>query len=162
MQGTAIAHDEQTGGNMSSQANGRAFEIVRDDAIPKPVGKLVDERGETIQPALPTTFMSRLNERSKDDFTVTKGMAGIIAIGLTAIGIFLGYIVPQLRQDARETGANETKVVEMQKDIGETRQDMKDLNNKFDKLNESLREQQRFIDRMGSFQGGVTAGEGQK
>ena len=133
------AHAEQKNTEvraMSAQPNGRAFEIVRDDPIPKPNGKIVDPQGNTVSPATPG-LMARLNEKTKDDFTITKGMAGIIAICLTAVGVFLGYVVPTLR----EGGAESQRVITIEKDIGDTKDQMKDLNRKFDELQKALNQQ---------------------
>lgn len=112
----ALTNDTNTEGYMSAlrKENGHGYEIV--PPIPKPDGKLIDTRGDTIQPAPQPTLMARLNEKSKDEFTVTKGMAGIIVILLTAAGLFLGYIIPGVRESGKETerlGGLETKVEQM-------------------------------------------------
>lgn len=125
MQATATAQNEQERDSMSAPRTNGGAEIV--DAIPKPDGKLFDAR--TVQPA-PPTLMARLNEKSKDDVTITKGMAGIIVIALTAFGIFLGYVVPSVREGGRDN----------EKLLSVERQ-MEKLNDKFDDIQKGLTDQ---------------------
>lgn len=120
------------------RTNGHAS-VLRE--IPRPTdqlpdGKLFDPQGHTVSPERPT-LMARLNEKSKDDVTITKGMAGIIAIALTAFGLFLGYIVPTVREGGRES----EKVSGMERDIQTTRGEMEKLNTKFDELQKTLNAQ---------------------
>jgi hypothetical protein len=135
--------ETNTGGTMPATArkeNGFDFEIVRNDAIPmpqgNPEGKIVDPQGNTVAPAS-HGIMARLNEKSKDEFTITKGMAAIIAILLTAAGLFLGYIVPTIQNGARES----EKVVGIERDVQETRQDMKELKSQFNDIQKALNDQ---------------------
>lgn len=140
MQAVDTSDNEHTGGTMSAlrKENGHGHEHLYE--IPKPTenldGKIFDARGATVHPATPT-LMARLNEKSKDEFTITKGMAAIIAICLTAVGLFIGYIIPEIRQGARES----EKVLSMEKEISETRDDMRELKAQFTKIQESLQQQ---------------------
>lgn len=140
MQGTRTAQTTEQGEVMSAlrKENGGGYEHLRE--IPKPTGepdgKLYDEQGHTISPATPT-LMARLNEKSKDEFTITKGMAGIIVILLTAFGIFLGYIVPSIREGERES----QKILGIEREVQSMSGEMQKLNTKFDDIQKSLQQQ---------------------
>lgn len=131
MQAVDTFDNEHTGGTMSAlrKENGNGGVEI----FPTPEG-ILDQRGK---PVAPSTFMARLNEKSKDEFTITKGMATIIAIALTAVGLFLGYIIPEVRQGARES----EKVLGMEKEIQETRDDMRELKTQFGEIQKALQAQ---------------------
>lgn len=121
--------------------NGHGWEIV--PPIPKPEenleGKLYDPQGNTVSPAA-STFMGRLDARTKEEITLSKGTlwllgAAVVIVNLAFLfgGSLLGW--------AREDQSQKEQLNSVQSQMAETRDDVKSLNEKFDKIEEKLNDQ---------------------
>lgn len=127
---------------------------MQTQTIPKPATPfttngettLYDAKGDTVVPAKPT-LMARLNEKGKEEFTITKAMfavigtlTGLVVLGVTCLVLFVGWARDD--QSAREEVKRLNGVIEtMEKNQGRLEQGQRDLNTKFDKLTELLQEQ---------------------
>lgn len=127
---------------------------MQTQTIPKPAtpfatnggAKLYDPQGVPVPPA-PTTLMARLNEKGKEEVTITKGTFTIIGT-LTALAVlvvtcgvlFVGWSRDD--QSAREEVKRLNVVIEqMRENQGRTEQGQRDLNAKFDKLLDQMQAQ---------------------
>lgn len=107
---------------------------------------LFDPNGETLPPAKPT-LMARLNEKVKEEFTITKGTfavigaaTAILVLSVTCLAFFIGWVRED--QTAREEVKRLNTLIEtMDKNQGRLEQGQRDLNGKFDKIVESLQAQ---------------------
>lgn len=142
MAATATAQDENNGGNtVSALRKNGGFEIVRDDAMPNgnPEGKIVDPQGNTLAPVHPT-LMGRLDARTKEEITLSKGTLWLL--GATVVIVNLAFLFGgSLLGWAREDQSQKEQLNSVQSQMTETRDDVKELNNKFDQIQKSLQEQ---------------------
>ena len=120
--------------------NGHGYEHLRE--IPKPIGnpegKIVDPQGNTVSPAFPT-LMARLDARTKEEITLSKGTlwllgAAVVIVNLAFLfgGSLLGW--------AREDQAQKEQLSTVSAEVKQTRDDVKDLNRKFDDIQKTLQE----------------------
>ena len=130
------------GHRMDGQAmeNGGNVEVI---GIPKPPipfePRILDARGDTVRPAHPT-YMARLDARAKEEITLSKGTlwllgAFVVIVNLAFLfgGSLLGW--------AREDQSQREQLNSVQSQMIETRNDVKSLNDKFDKIQEGLQAQ---------------------
>lgn len=98
--------------------------------VPNSHGEVATDRGRG-------SLMARLDDKGAKEVTLKQSTIWFVATVLILAGVLFSYAtsaIGWIRED--EAGRVERGV--MKKDIEETRQDMKDLNDKFDTLQKSL------------------------
>lgn len=122
---------------MSALPQNGGFEIIQ--PVPKLDGKIFDARGDTVRPAT-HTIMARLDAKTTEQVTLSKGTLWLLGAGVVILNLVLSYggsMVGWVRDDQNQR----TQLNSVQDQMKETRDDVKELTNKFDDIQKALNAQ---------------------
>lgn len=138
-------------GIMEASAAKPAFEVhgpasihITDEPQKPEPGTLLDSHGEKVE--VRRGWMVRVDDKAKEQITLSRGtiwllgtfvalvalVPAILTLLLVIGGLLIGY--------GREDGTQAIKIASMEKQSEEIRDDMKELNRKFDDIQKSLNE----------------------
>jgi septal ring factor EnvC (AmiA/AmiB activator) len=138
---------------MQERANVREFF----DPIPEPNGKLYDEFGNTVReiPHRRAGIVARVDDKVGERITVTKGtlfLIGILPAFLMVVLQYGGSLISWARQDQ----TNIERSVQIQNDLKRLADSQDRIEQKWEKLDERLREQERMNDKTQGYKLGAT------
>lgn len=123
--------------------------IPPDTPIPKPEegAKLLDFRGDTIQPRPASTFMARLNEKTKETVTINKSTLWLVAVIPAFLTVAFLYVSSAMGW-ARDDQAQKERLFHIQTAVEQMNLSQQRQETKYDQLAERLRQQELIQTRL--------------
>lgn len=120
----------------------------------------VNGSGVLLSSASPT-FMEKLDAKTQEQITITKGTAWLLATMLVLVMIVFNYGGSMLSW-ARSDQSQTEQIQQMQNALKGVADSQIRMEQRFEKLDERLREQERFQDKVAGFKAGVAETQSDK